>query len=339
MIVLAGMAVPPGMALVRFLGDPWRRRELDPARMRWALILAGCLTAAAGLIPVPQRVTADAVLQAAGAQRVHVTVAGRLIESVAPGTAVQVGDVVARLESPPLAREIDKLSAERDLLALRCRNLDTRRADDPEAAAQIPAAAEELAEAAARLAQRQDDARRLTLTAPVGGTALPPADVPESRRSVGELPSWSRTPLDVRNIGSWLEAGTVVCIVGKPREFEALLVIGQSEIELVRVGQSVRIQLDQLPGTILHGQVSELSALNLESVPPELIGAHDTATREDRSGKLRPAETSYQARVTLPIKDLPVALRARGRAKISVDPVPLGRQLYRLVRQTFHFKL
>lgn len=115
--------------------------------------------------------------------------------------------------------------------------------------------------------------------------------------------------------------------------------IGQSEIELVRVGQAVRIKLDQLPGTILHGQVSELSALNLESVPPELIGAQDTAIREDRSGKLRPAETSYQARVTLPVKDLPVALRARGRAKISVDPVPLGRQVYRLLRQTFHFKL
>ncbi|HEY2252211.1 MAG TPA: site-2 protease family protein [Planctomycetaceae bacterium] len=339
MIVIAGMAAPPGIAVVRFLSDPARRRQLDPLRLRWSLVLAGCLIAAAALFPVPQWVAADAVLQAAGAQRVHVTVAGRLLESVEPGTAVRKGDVVARLDSQPLRREIEKLTAERDLLALRCHNLDSRRADDSEAAAQIPAAAEELAEAEASLAQRQDDARRLTLTAPVAGTVLPPPDVPESRRSLGELPHWSRTPLEERNIGSWLEAGTAVCIIGKPREFEALLVIGQSEIELVRIGQAVRIQLDQLPGTILHGKVSELSALNLESVPPELIGAHDTATRQDRSGNLRPAETSYQARVTLPVKDLPVLLRARGRAKISVDPVPLGRQLYRLLRQTFHFKL
>jgi hypothetical protein len=43
--------------------------------------------------------------------------------------------------------------------------------------------------------------------------------------------------------------------------------------------------------------------------------------------------------VTLAGADLPVSLRARGRAKISVDSLPLGRQLYRLVRETFHFKL
>ena len=282
---------------------------------------------------------ADAVLQSAGAQRVHVSVPGRLLRSVAPGTPVVAGDLVAELDSRPLRREIDRLAGERDLLALRCKNLDSRRADDPEAAAQIPAAAEELAEADSRLRHRRDDLRRLTLTAPVDGIVLPPPDVPENRQSQNELPQWSRTPLEKRNIGSWLEAGTIVCMIGKPHEFEAFLVIGQSEIELVRVGQPVRIQLDQLPGTILHGTVSELSALNLELVPAELIGARETATRSDGTGHLRPAETSYQARVTLPEKNLPVLLRARGRAKISVDAVPLGQQLFRVLRQTFHFKL
>jgi putative peptide zinc metalloprotease protein len=339
MVVLAGVASPFAVAMAKFFRDPLRRSELDPSRLRWTLGLAGCLAALACLFPVPQRVAADAVLQAADAQFVHVTIPGRLIKCVAPGTLVQAGDLVAQLDSQPLQREIEKLAGERDLLALRCKNLDSRRADDPEAAALIPAAAEELAEANARLRQRRDDVSRLTLTAPANGTVLPPADMNESRHSRGELPQWSRTPLEGRNVGSWLDAGTVVCIIGKPREFEALLVISQSEIELVHVGQPVRILLDQLPGTILHGNVSELSALNLESVPPELIGARETAIRADGTGNLRPAETSYQARVTLPAKDLPVSLRARGRAKISVDPVPLGRQLVRLFQQTFHFKL
>lgn len=339
LVVLAGMAVPAAIALVRFSRDPLRSRELDPNRVRWALVLAALLIAALALVPVPQRVTADAVLQSAGAQGVHVTVAGRLVRSVPPGTPVHAGDIVAELDSPPLRREIEKLTAERNLLALHLKNLESRRADDAEAAAQIPAAGEELAEVESRLEQRRNDIRQLTLTAPVDGMAFPPPDAAESRKSLTELPVWSRTPLDERNIGSWLEAGTVVCSVGKPRDFEALLVITQSEIELVRVGQAVKIQLDQLPGTVLHGTVSEISALNLESVPAELIGSRDTATRTDRSGNLRPAETSYQARVTLPDKNLPVALRARGRAKIVVDAVPLGRQLLRLVRQTFHFKL
>lgn len=178
MVILAGMAAPPAVALVRFLRDPIQRRELDAVRMRWALLVIGCLTAAAGLVPVPQRVAADAVLQAAAAQRVHVIVAGRLLKSVPPGTLVQAEEVVALLESQPLQREIEKLTSERNLLALRCKNLDSRRADDPEAAAQIPAAAEELAEIEARLRQRHDDVRRLTLTAPVGGMVLPPPRCP-----------------------------------------------------------------------------------------------------------------------------------------------------------------
>ncbi len=339
MIVLAGMALPPLAAAVQFLRDPVRRREADPTRLRWALAAGLLLAAGLFLIPVPQRVAADFVLQPAGDSHVHVTVPGRLLRAVPAGTAVSAGDIIAELDSEPLRREIDKLTRERDLLALRCRNLDSRRAEDPEAAAAIPTAAEELARARQRLDQRLEDQECLRLKAPVDGVVFPPADVPDIVTQRRELAAWSRTPLDPRNIGCWLEAGTVLCIVGQLREFEALLVIGQSEIELVSPGQPVRLLVDQLPGRILAGTVTEVAAVNLEAIPPELVGAHDTAVVRDKAGALRPAETSYQARVTIPERDLPVSLRARGRAKIRVGSVPLGQQLYRLFRQTFHFRL
>ena len=287
---------------------------------------------------MPQRVTADFVLQPAGDSHVHVTVPGRLLHAVAAGTAVSAGDVIAELESPPLQREIDKLTRECDMLTLRCRNLDSRRGEDPEAAAAIPTAAEELAHARQRLEQRLEDQRRLQLQALVDGVVFAAADVPEVQRG-RELGAWTRTPLEPRNIGCWLAAGTVFCIVGQPHEFEALLVVGQSEIELVAAGQPVRLSLDQLPGKILEGTVAEVAAVNLEMIPPELVGARDTAVVRDKAGALKPAETSYQARVTIAERDLPISLRSRGRAKIRVGSVPLGQQLYRLFRQTFHFKL
>ncbi|HEY3965096.1 MAG TPA: hypothetical protein VGM05_11145 [Planctomycetaceae bacterium] len=337
--VLAGMALPPVAAAVQFLRDPVRRREADPTRLRWALLAGLILAAGLFLIPLPQRVTADFVLQPAGDRHVHVTVPGRLLRAVPAGTVVSAGDVIAELDSEPLRHEIDKLTRECDLLALRCRNLDARRAEDAEAAAAIPTAAEELARARQRLDQRRQDQQRLRLRAPVDGVVFPPAEVPETATDRRELPAWSRTPLDPRNIGCWLEAGTVLCIVGQPHEFEAMLVIGQSEIELVSAGQPVRLLVDELPGKILQGTVTEVAAVNLEAIPPELVGAHDTAVVRDSVGALRPAETSYQARVTIPERDLPVSLRARGRAKIRVGSVPLGQQLYRLFRQTFHFRL
>ncbi|MBI3863244.1 MAG: HlyD family efflux transporter periplasmic adaptor subunit [Planctomycetia bacterium] len=338
-VVLAGMAVPPLVRGVQFLRDPVRRREADPVRLRWTLAAGLLLLGALFLVPVPQRVSADLVLQPAGENRVHVTVPGRLVRAVTAGTEVAAGDPLAELDSAPLRREIDKLQRDCDMLALRCRNLDSRRAEDAEAAAAIPAAAEELDHAKQRLAQRLDDQRRLGLRAPAAGVVFPPADVPEPVQRRQELAGWSRTPLEPRNVGSWLDAGTVLCSVGRPREFEALLVIGQSEIELVTQGQLVRLSLDQLPGRVVEGTVAEVAAVNLESIPAELVGSRDTAVLRDKTGALKPAETSYQARVTIAERDLPVSVRARGRAKIRVGSVPLGQQLYRLVRQTFHFKL
>jgi putative peptide zinc metalloprotease protein len=339
MIVLAGMAWPPAAAAVQFFRDPVRRREADLGRLRWALAVGLLLAAALFLVPVPQRVTAELVLQPVGDRRMHVTVPGRLRTAVPAGTAVSTGDLIAELDSPPLRREIDKLTRECEMLTLRCRNLDARRAEDAEAAAAIPAAAEELAHARQRLEQRLKDQRRLELRSPVAGVVFPPMEVPDTAPRQRELAAWSRTPLEPRNVGCWLEEGTLLCIVGQPREFEALLVIGQSEVELVAAGQPVRLLVDELPGRILTGEVAEVAAVNLESIPPELVGAHDTAVVRDKTGAIKPAETSYQARVTIAERDWPVSLRARGRAKIRVGSVPLGQQLYRLFRQTFHFKL
>jgi multidrug efflux pump subunit AcrA (membrane-fusion protein) len=288
---------------------------------------------------VPQRVSADFVLQPADDSLVHVTIPGRLLRSFPAGTRVSAGEVIAELASPPLEREIDKLTRDCEMLLLRSRNLDARRAEDPEAAAAIPAAAEELARARQQLDQRRQDHRRLHLRAPVAGVVFPPAEVPETVSRRRELGTWTRTPLDPRNIGCWLEAGTIFCIVGQAHEFEALLVIPQSDVDLVAAGQPVRLQIDELPGRILEGRVVEVAAVNLDAIPPELVGSRDTAVVRDRSGAVKPAETSYQARVTVAARDLPASLRARGHAKVRVGAVPLGEQLYRLFRQTFHFRM
>jgi putative peptide zinc metalloprotease protein len=339
LIVLAGMALPLVMEAVQFLRDPMRRREADPGRLRLVVVLGLLLAAALFLIPVPQRVSADFVLQPADDSLVHVIVPGRLVRSVPAGTMVSAGEVIAELASPPLEREIDKLTRDCQMLLLRSRNLDARRAEDPEAAAAIPAAAEELARARQQLDQRRQDQRRLQLRSPVAGVVFPPAEVPEAGSRRRELGTWTRTPLDPRNIGCWLEAGTIFCIVGQAHEFEALLVIPQSDVELVTAGQPARLHIDELPGRILEGRVVEVAAVNLDAIPPELVGSRDTAVVRDRSGALKPAETSYQARVTVAARDLPASLRARGHAKVRVGAVPLGEQLYRLFRQTFHFRM
>jgi putative peptide zinc metalloprotease protein len=209
---------------------------------------------------------------------------------------------------------------------------------DNAAAAELPPAEEFLADLEERLSRKEIDERRLTLTAPAAGTVLPPPRR-ESPSPSSSLPTWSGTPLEPRNRECQLESGTLVCLVGDPNALEAILVIDQSEIEFVAPGQNVRIQLDQGPGEILTGVISELAAVEMEVTPRELLAAGHLPFRTDDRGRPRPASTSYQARVKLDARNRPLLIGESGRARIEAAPLSPGRRLVRLLGRTFRLEL
>jgi putative peptide zinc metalloprotease protein len=337
--VVTGWFVVPARRFAGSLADALRNENVNRGRIRWTVALLVVLSLGALVLPVPQFISTKAFVQMAESQSVHVTVAGRLKQTLAIGTAVAAGQRIAELDNPDLDQEIEKLERECQRQKLHLRNLETRQGIDPLAAKEIPTTHAALAEAEAALKQRREDAAGLKLTAPRAGVLLPPKTIERARNPQGGLPVWSGVPQDPRNVGSWLESGTHFCAVGPHDAFEATLVVSQSEIELVQKGQTVKVLLDQFPGRILHGRVAEIAAMNVELVPAELIGDRDTAVRREDSGEFRPAETSYQARVVLDPTDLPLSLRARGRAKVRVASSTVAQQLIRLARQVLHFRL
>ncbi|MBS0266880.1 MAG: HlyD family efflux transporter periplasmic adaptor subunit [Planctomycetes bacterium] len=338
-VILIGWIVVPTRQFLVSLRETLMHSPIHRGRMLWSVALLALVAAGALLLPIPQNITTQAFIQRAESQSVHVTVPGRLLTCLPVGTPVQSGDQIAELENLQLARDIDKLERESARLQIRLRNLESRQAVDPLASKSIPAAREELAEAQDALRHRQQDAAQLKLTAPCAGVILPPPNLPRSQDPGAGLPAWSGMPQDSRNAGCWLEPGTLFCAVGAPDESAATLIISQSEIELVQPGQPVRILLDQFPGQILSGRVTEIAAMNLELVPVELLGDRETAVRRQESGQISLAETSYQARVAVDPSACPLSLRARGRAKIRLASATLAEQLARLVRQTLHFRL
>ena len=134
-----------------------------------------------------------------------------------------------------------------------------------------------------------------------------------------------------------MATGTSLCLVGNPDALEAILIVDQADIEFVQIGQRVRLQLEMFPGEVFGGTIVELAEINVASVPPILVAAGDVASRIDDRGRQHLLNTSYQARVKLEHQSRTLMLRARGRAKIHVGAQPLGRRLYRFLRQTFHF--
>jgi putative peptide zinc metalloprotease protein len=336
---LASALASPLAALTSFLKDPAARRRLDHGRMKRLAAVLALLILAAVLVPLPRRISAEVLLEAPAAARVYVSVAGRLVETVPAGTAVRRGRILARLANPALQRDIEKTTGERNQAERHLEHLEASRANDPSASAQIPAAREALAALERRLAQQRQDEARLVLRAPADGIVIPAPLRSQREIRRPALPGWEGTPLDVINAGCWLEPGTLLCQVGDPAGVAPVVMIDQSEIDLVQPGQTVRLRVAEWPAAVLTGTIAEVAAINMQILPREAAAGGDVAARRDPAGVLRPVEATYTARVVLDRHSQQLLLRGRGRAKVTTAPAPLAQRLYRAVRQTFHFRL
>lgn len=336
---VAGMVVMPVVQMVQFVRDPVRSRDVQWNRFFILTGLSlGCLLLI-GLIPLPHRVEVPAVIQPLESRTVYVTVPGQVTWTVAPGTQVARGDELARLRNEELEVELLQLDGEHKRQERRVRNLESRQVSNQSAGDELPTARERLADLAGRLAQRQQQYDRLKILAPVAGTVLPPRlrrDVPPE----GALPGWEGTPLDEQNRGTWLTTQTPLCVLGDPQQMEVLLLIEQTQVELVRREQKVRLRFGQLPGQILEGTLKEIAELDLDVAPPELIAAGEVPVTTDRSGGQRLLSTYYQGRVLFAESPSSRLLRGgAGRARVEVDPQSLLDRLLRYLGRTFRFEL
>lgn len=334
----AGLVLFPLWQFGRFLKHPYWRRKVLTRRaavggVAFVAVVGGLLS-----VPIPHRIAAPVVLQPADARRVYAAVAGRIESGVEEGASIRQGDAIASLVNSQLELEIEQVRGQRDRALLRVETLNRRQFQDNAAAAELPTAKELLADLEDRLKQKLVDQQRLKLIAPVDGAVLPPPrHDPQPAR--GSLTTWSGTPLDPRNQGCELESGTLVCVIGDPNRLEAVLVINQDDVDFVAVGQNVRIQLDQSPGSILNGEITEVAEIDLQVTPPELLAGGEVPTRPDERGLPRPASTSYQTRVKLAAAGQPLLIGESGRAKIDAAPLSLGRRLLRTINRTFGLDL
>ena len=145
--------------------------------------------------------------------------------------------------------------------------------------------------------------------------------------------------MEPRNLGSFLEVGTLLCWVGDPQQKEAVLVIDQQEIEFLQPGQPVKLLLEQRTSTLLHGEILEAAKQEVRTLAPQLSqhAGGEIATQRDDAGQERPLTTCYRVRVRLTQSiDIPYH-GARGHALVHVGSQTLAQWLYRFLSHTFHF--
>jgi putative peptide zinc metalloprotease protein len=339
LVVAAGMLIAPLMGLVKLGRDPrWRGRF----KMKRMAISGGVLLAIGAfvfLVPLPRRIVVPVVIGPADAQRVYVSVPGTVLEAASAGEQVQVGQSVGRLANLNLKLLVEQLQGQHDQQKRKLEHLDRRSKIDPAVLAEIPTAKEILTDLEKRLADRKQDLQRLHLCATRAGTVIPPPVRERPFYEENRLVTWCGSPLDAANRGCFMDTGSLFCLVGDPDQLEGRAVVSQADIQDVRPGQRVRIRLDQLPGKVISGDITEVSGKPLEVAPPELTGTGRLAVLVDQNGVSRPADQSYETRIELDDVANSLLIGTSGHAKIYAAPQTLGSRLLRMIKRTFHFEL
>jgi putative peptide zinc metalloprotease protein len=340
---LFGLIVQPLWELGKFFTAPGRTHKMKKERIVASLAVVGAVIAFVLFVPLPFSVKCTFEVQPREAQHVFTSVPGQLtLVSARPGKTVQAGETIVQLSNPDLEFEVLALDGKRQeaenmVLALR----DQKHVDP--AAVDQEEMAREMAEAARKqYAAKKEELDRLTIKAPAAGTIIPPPSRTEKAASApGKLPSWTGTPFDDKNLGALITPGDPICIVADPQDVQAVLVVDQAYVDLVKEGQPVRVLLESDTHRAYDSHVESIAAIQLEAVSrtSSTQAGGRLETKMDPSGMFKPLSTSYQAAAPLPELGGTVQVGMQGQARIYTGWQPLGRRLYRFVAKTFHFDL
>ncbi|MCA9268079.1 MAG: biotin/lipoyl-binding protein, partial [Planctomycetales bacterium] len=327
-----GLAVMPLWQAVRFFYAPGRIEKVNKLRATCSAAALAVATAAVLLLPLPHYVECPFTIEPHGAQRVYVAVPGRLAQiHVASGERVQRGKPLATLVSTEVDLALAQLTGEREQLLTRLADLHRRQFQDADAALEVAEVDQSLQAMEEQLSQRQRDQQALAITAPVDGVIMPPPQIPTDEKNKDELPFWTGTPLEKKNLGSSLDAGVMLCQVGNPGQFVAMIDIDQSQVAFVRESQTVRLKFDALPGDTTETHITQLAQLEQN----DRLAGSSAAVRHSVEAKL--LDTKYRASA-LVTDDAGLLVNGEGgRARIRVANTTLGQRAWRYLNQTFRF--
>ena len=293
-------------------------------------------------IPVAANVSAWGEIQFAPSQAIYVSKPGILQRAARQGATVQQGDVLAQLESSELRLELMRVAAQVQQQTSRVNNLEAIQFDDPRMASQLPAARELLEDWKQQWQEKQSEFDALTIVAPQSGTLLH-AQTPIIRSTAhqDQLPDWDGSPLELRNLGSYLERGTELGQIANASQVEIIAVIGDEAVGRVREDAAVDVLLQNGRSELIRGTVEQLANRDLPIVPQRLLADKSMVGSADKSGIVRPTMSSYQIRITIDpefasvIRQRQLARGLRVRVKIHTAPETIFRRSRRWVKQNF----
>ncbi len=337
----AGLVAQPVIQTWKFCRTPGRLSKVKRVPLMITLAVAASVIAAVCYIPLPHHIDCAFEIQSSEVGRVYAGSPGQIQLTTRPGTKVNQGDTIAILKNPDLEIRLADLQGQEEVAILQLNNLSGRVASSRILAAQFDTQRELIASIQELKAETQQELDRLTIKAPRDGFVVPPPERKTQETGDSRLPSWSGSPLDEHNRGAMLTADDLICEISDHDSYEAVLMIDQGDVQLVREQQEVDMKLDSNRLNTFSGVITEKSQEPISSASTSMSSqtGGDLQTEIDpTTGMIKPRSVTYQARVPLKHIDVPMRPGYRGSAKIHVDPMSLGNRLWRVIAKTFNFE-
>ena len=150
-----------------------------------------------------------------------------------------------------------------------------------------------------------------------------------------ELPAWSGSLTDSINQDAWINAGDAVCQIGRIDQFEAVAVLSQDDMELVRLGQPAGVYLKSC-GQTIPGEVAGISRLELDEADPSLAMLLPRTT--NAVGPRARSSKWYQVQIRC-LEPCPpgTRIRSQGMIRIHVGSRTVGEWLATQLFRTFRW--
>jgi putative peptide zinc metalloprotease protein len=338
-----GLVAQPIYALIKFFWTPGSMNKMKKERFAATVGVIAAAIAFVFLVPLPFSVKCTFEIQPRKGLQVF-SVGPGLIREVAhrPGDVVKTGDLLLQLENADLQLQVLDLEgkyreAEESLGVLQDQGFN-----DSGALGQLDVAREVRDSAKKQWEEKVREQQKLTIVSPGNGTIIPPPlRTDKMSESAGKLKTWEGTPFDVKNSGALLTPTDLICQIGDPHQMDAVLIIDQAYIDLVKKDQQVRVLLEAYTRRAYDSKIEEIASTEVKYVSRGMSTQAQgrLETKADAAGQFRPLNTSYQARA--PLLDVDDSLQAgmQGQARIYTGWQTIFGRVSRFVAKTFNFDL
>jgi putative peptide zinc metalloprotease protein len=334
-LVIAGIVLS---TLLRTRQGIQEIKMAGPLRMaRFGLligVLAGCLIAVFHS-PVEHSISAVGFAVPVNSEPLFVQRSGFLKQCAASGHSISAGSSVAVFESSELGLQVAKIDAEVDELVTQLKGLETRATDEPDVISRIAELTEVLVERRQMLETLRREREELVVVARTSGDFLEPYWDTDQKETVGKLTGWKGNPISNTNTGGWYEQGTLLGWICDRSQWRVEAFVGESDVLLIELGASARVQLDRSPFQILVGKVMRIDRQPLEDIPAALLGDPRLPGQVQTRTRSKMEETTYRVIIDLDEPRLNTAFQSLASVRIQSTPKTVSQRVWRYLQRTF----